>query len=63
MMMCRDLFANSNAEEGFAIEGGGEYVGALIYSPRAKDNYLRCRRVSPSRQVQKEERCTQMLVG
>jgi hypothetical protein len=35
-------FVYSNAEEGFAIEGGGEYVSTLIYGPRQKDNHLRC---------------------
>jgi len=35
-------FVYSNAEEGLAIEGGGEYASALIYGPRLKDNHLRC---------------------
>ncbi|HXT64153.1 MAG TPA: hypothetical protein VN696_14035 [Pyrinomonadaceae bacterium] len=35
-------FSYSDAKEGFAIEGGEEYASALIYSPRAEDDYLRC---------------------
>jgi hypothetical protein len=35
-------FVYKNDEEGFAIEGGGDYVSALIYGPRAQDDHLRC---------------------
>lgn len=35
-------FIYKNDEDGFAIEGGGDYVSALIYGPRAKDEHLRC---------------------
>ena len=40
-------FRYSNAEEGFGLEGGEEYVNALIYGPRTKDERLRCPRDSP----------------
>lgn len=36
-------FVYMNNEEGLALEGGGEYVTALIYGPRAKDEHLRCK--------------------
>jgi len=36
-------FFYENEEEGLAIDTGGGYVRALIYGPRAKDDYLRCR--------------------
>jgi hypothetical protein len=32
-----------NEEDGFAIEAGGEYVSALVYTARAADDHLRCR--------------------
>ena len=48
-------FVYSNAEEGFAIEGGGDHVSALIYGPRAKDDYLRCRRDSRPLQMKGHE--------
>jgi len=35
-------FSYVNEEEGFAIDTGGDYVSALTYGPRAKDDYLRC---------------------
>ena len=35
-------FLYSNRDDGFAIEGGGDYVSALIYGPQAKDDHLRC---------------------
>lgn len=35
-------FVYMNRDEGLAIEGGGDYVTALIYGPRAKDDQVRC---------------------
>lgn len=50
-------FVYSNAEEGLAIEGGGEYASALIYGPRAKDDYLRCRHIpSPKKKKRNPKR-------
>lgn len=42
-------FIYDNAKEGLAIEGGEEYVTALIYGPRAEDNHLRCPSQSTTR--------------
>jgi hypothetical protein len=37
-------FVYVDKEEGFAVEGGGEFASALIYMPGAKDDRLRCPR-------------------
>lgn len=49
-------FIYSNAKEGFAIEGGGEYASALIYGPHAEDNYLRCSN-KPSQSPKPKRNC------
>jgi hypothetical protein len=49
-----------NEGEGFAIDTGGDYVSALIYGPRAKDDYLRCRHNS-SQPKKHKPNCYSML--
>jgi hypothetical protein len=48
-------FVYTNAKEGFAIEGGGEYASTLIYGPRAEDDHLRCRHNSAPSQTEAKE--------
>jgi hypothetical protein len=42
-------------KEGFAIEGGAGYVSALIYTPEAKDEHLRCPPNSSKREKYKPD--------
>jgi hypothetical protein len=37
-------FVYVDKDEGFAVDGGGEFASALIYMPGAKDDRLRCPR-------------------